>query len=172
MRYKITNTTVKEPKINPKTGKDIRKAGDRMGHGVTVRTNDGGHHTIQAGRSKIFDQVNEGMLRLRRGKFVSIEEITDVSEVLKNHTLDPRRESAPAEDTSKEVSHVSVENRMAKATEMGKDGYGQQGGQETDEAVNPDGDPNFFVKADKNFKRKLKSEKSLPVEASPVEAEK
>ena len=157
MKYKITNTTIKQPRLHVKTGQDVRSCVERVGHGITIRTNDNAHHIVQVNRSKIFDHLTEGMLRLHRGNFIAIEEITDVSEVLRNHTLEPRR-AAPGQEV---ITHVSAENRMAKASEMGTDSHEQRGGKETDEAVNPDGDPNFVVRADKSFKRKQKADKPL-----------
>jgi len=43
--------------------------------------------------------------------------------------------------------------RQAKAVEMGRDTYEQEGGREYDGATNPDGDPNFLVTASKKMKR-------------------
>jgi len=172
MKYKITNTTVKAPKLHPKTGADLRSAVERVGHGITIRPNNNEHIIIQTNRSRIFDHVNEGMLRLQRGKFIRIEEIEDVSEVLKNHTLGNKDDARAAVRGSSEDVHAAVENRIARASEMGNDSHEQRGGKETEEAINPDGEPNFVVRADKSFKRKQKVEKPQLSEEVTAEVEK
>jgi len=157
-KYKITNTTIKAPRINPRTGLDMRSAGERIGHGVSYITDDGKKVIVQVNRPSIVDHLNEGMIRLKRGKFVEIEEIDDVSSVLKKHTLNAQRDIlTPSEHVKVEdVSHPAAD-RAARVVEMGLDDHSQKSGKEIEGAINPDGEPNFFVKADKNMKRKTKA---------------
>jgi len=159
-KYKITNTTIKLPRLNPRTGKDMRTAVERVGHGVSIRAGANEQIIIQPHRARLFDNVSEGMLRLRDGKFISIEEIGDVSDVLKSHVAGTKADIfAPdkaAQATILDDVHKSV-GRQAKVAPIGEDTHSQDSGKETEGAVNPDGEPNFFVKADKNLKRKMRA---------------
>lgn len=161
-KFKVTNTTIKKPRINPRTGKDVRSAGDRVGHGVSIRMNVNEQIIIQPQRARLFDSLSEGMLRLRDGGFISIEEIGDVSDVLKNHVAGSKKndvfapDSAYTEGVKLDDKHP-LADRKARAMPMGEDSYAQAGGREVEGAINPDGEPNFLVRADKNMKRKMRT---------------
>lgn len=161
-KYKVINTTVKQPKIHPTTGKDLRSWTDKLGHGVQFRDPKGDVVKVDTNRPRITDYLTEGMLRLQRGKYIRIEEIGDVVEVLKNHTLssNPSALLEPDHNVLAGVSHASSAPRSrATAVEMGKDQTVERG---ENHMVNPDGEPNFAVRADKNVKRKLKVEAPAP----------
>lgn len=157
-KYKIINTTVKPPRTNPKTGADLRSAVERVGHNVSFRLESGERIEVERHRPRIVNQVNEGMLRLQRGRYIRIEEIDDVTDILQKHTLENKKadlfkpdEVVKSED---EVAHASASK--AKAVQMGEDSYQQKSGSEAEGAINPDGDPNFVVRAEKNAKRSRK----------------
>ena len=157
-KYKVTNTTIRAPRLNPRTGKDMRTAIERVGHGVSIRLAQNEQIIIQPQRARLFDTITEGMLRLRDGKFISIEEIGDVGDVLRNHAAGSNKDVfAPDSLAQVELDITHPAGRKARATAIGEDTYEQQRGKEVDGAVNPDGDPNFFVKADKNIKRKMRA---------------
>lgn len=163
-RFKITNTTIKKPKLHPKTNEDMRKMVEKVGHNVAFRTDTGERVEVERHRPRIVSSVNEGMLRLQRGGFIRIDPIDDVVDVLQQHTLDTKRDIlAPDEHVKIEdaVAHPAA-GRVARAVQMGEDKYEQKGGTETDGAINPDGDPNFVVRANKNMKRKQKTAESSP----------
>lgn len=154
--YKVINTTVKPPKLNPRTGQDLRPMTDKVGHNVKFITNDGKEVIVERHRPRIVDHINEGMLRLQRGKFIRIEEIDDVTSVLKKHSFQSNDKLLEPDEVVKEeiIAHPASEKRQAKAVAMGEDSYAQKGGKETEGAINPDGEPNFLVKTDQVLKKK------------------
>lgn len=169
-KYKIINTTVKKPRLGP-GGVDLRSWTEKLGHGVQFRNAAGEIVKVDANRPRITDFVNEGMLRLQRGGFIRIEEISDVTEVLKKHTLskDGNLTSLldPDEAVANSIAHNSAGERVrASAVEMGKDNTVARG---EAHMVNPDGDPNFVVRADKNLKRKQRFEPEAPAPQQPSE---
>lgn len=170
-KYKITNTTIKPPRPHPRTGKDMRPAVERVGHGVSIRLGENDQIIVQPQRARLFDTLTEGMLRLRDGGFINIEEIGDVSDVLKNHVAGTKKDvfapDAAASAAILDSTHPSTD-RLARSVAMGEDRHVQASGKEMDGAINPDGDPNFLVKADKNIKRKPRASAEEP--AADVQA--
>lgn len=162
-KYKVINTTVKPPRPN-KAGVDTRNWTEKLGHGVQFRNTTGDIIKVDTNRPRITDYLNEGMLRLQRGGFIRIEEIGDVTEVLKKHTLtkDGKLSSIldPDEHAANSIAHNSASERVrATAVEMGKDDTVARG---ENNMVNPDGEPNFVVRADKNLKKKQRFEQEAP----------
>lgn len=160
-RYKIVNTTIKAPRPHPKTGVDQRSQVEKVGHNVSFRLDNNDRVEVERHRPRIVAHVNEGMLRLRKGGYIRIDPIDDVTEILQKHTLgnkkadlfEPDEGVKSSLDDIAEVSHPAAERRVAKAVQMGEDSHEQKSGKEVEGAINPDGDPNFVVKADKNMKR-------------------
>jgi hypothetical protein len=162
-KYKIINTTVKPPKLN-KAGVDVRPWTEKLGHGVQFRNMNNEIVKVDTNRPRITDYLNEGMLRLQRGGFIRIEEIGDVTEVLKKHTLSKEGKLSsildPDEHATNSIAHNSASERVrATAVEMGNDDTVARG---ENSMVNPDGEPNFVVRADKNLKRKQRFEQEAP----------
>jgi hypothetical protein len=124
---------------------------------VSIRLGANEQIIVQPQRARLFDTLTEGMLRLRDGGFINIEEIGDVSDVLKNHVAGTKKDvfapDAAASVTKMDDTHPATD-RLARSVAMGEDKHVQASGKEMEGAVNPDGDPNFLVKADKNIKRK------------------
>ncbi len=143
MKYKITNTTVKPVKKGP-NGTDLRTAVEKVGHAVQFRNAKDQVIVLHPGRMTIIEDVDPGLLNLQRGGFIKIEPIKDISAALKEHAL---QDSAGLDARKKAAEGRKNENRKATAVEMGKDTHSQKGGAEHDDAVNPDGDPNFLAKA-------------------------
>lgn len=139
-KFKVTNSTVKTPRIDPVTKADVRTALERKGHAVQFRDENDRPIMLQAGQSTIISKIDSGILGLQRGGFVKIEKIDDIATALKEHSYQPSNHQKNAEA------------RKAKASQMGTDSYTQRGGAEHEGAVNPDGDPNFLVKAKKTTK--------------------
>lgn len=167
-KYKVINTTVKPPKLT-REGKDPRNWTEKLGHGVQFRNPQGDIVKVDTNRPRITDYLNEGMLRLQRGGFIRIEEIGDVTEVLKKHTLGKGDKLSsllePDEAVTNSIAHnSSAERPRASAVEMGKDNTVARG---ENHMVNPDGDPNFVVRADKNLKRKQRFEPEATAAAAP-----
>lgn len=170
-KYKIINTTIKPVRAHPKTGVDQRTWTEKLGHGVQFRSPQGEIIKVDTNRPRITDYLNEGMLRLQRGEFIRIEEIGDVTEVLKKHALTKESKLSsvlePDEAATNSIAHsAAAERQRAVAVEMGKDNTVARG---EGHMVNPDGDPNFVVRADKNLKRKSRFEPEVP--AAPVPSE-
>lgn len=92
-KYKIINTTIKPPRVCPKTKEDLRSTVERVGHGVSFRTDDGQHVVVPVNQPRLVSTLNEGILRLARGHFIRIEEVDDVVTALKQHTLQPQSKS-------------------------------------------------------------------------------
>ena len=165
-KYKIINTTVKPPKLNPRTGADMRTMTDKVGYTVSVRTDKNEMIMVDKLRPKIVDHLNEGMLRLMRGGFIRIEQIDDVTSILKQHTLnkkDPDLFTPDSAVVAEMPTHPSVTNKKdkdaAKVSEMGYSDPAAEKVAAEGDGINPDGEPNFVAKTSKNLKRKHRFEK-------------
>jgi hypothetical protein len=141
-KFKITNTTVKPQKVV--NGQDVRSATERRGHAVSFRDERNNPVMLQAGQSTIISNVDGGLLGLQRGGFVKIEPLKDITSALEEHAYKP-------------TTHVHNQKvRKAKAAQMGLESKDLKGGSEHEGAVNPDGDPNFLVKAPKKSQTRQK----------------
>jgi hypothetical protein len=169
-QYKLTNTTVKPPKRDPKTGVDLRTMLEKVGHVVSFRGRNNESVMVGQNKSHILYELTEGIIGLQRGGHVSVERIDDVMTLLAQHTNKPAaRATAPQaavadnpmakEPDSSEASdyaEIPSSERMASAIEMGLDDHKQKGGSEYEGATNPDGEPNFLVTASKKISRKAR----------------
>lgn len=127
MKYKVTNDTIK-----PGATTLI----ERVGHPISFVDASGRHHTLSQHSTGLFvDALTPGMMALRDEGLLRAEVVEDITAVLKAHTL-------------KKPAKVEKEGRKAKAVEMGAEEAAQP-----EEGVNPDGEPNFVVKA-KSSRRK------------------
>lgn len=132
-RYKITNTTVKQPRLN-KLGIDTRKAVEKVGHMVKFTEGDN-ERILPPGRTVIVTRLDAGLISLEHGGFVKIEKIANSVNALRNNVYDEN----VARKSRTKLSKANI-------VEMGKDGHKGNSGSEYEDAVNPDGDPNFLVK--------------------------
>lgn len=179
-KYKVTNTTVKPPQIDPKTKKDMRKMVEKVGHVVTFVDNTGRKHTLYQHKPVIVSEVNQGILNLQAGGFVKIEKVDDITDVLKTHATKthkapaaPKPENAPMSplefdgpfkdsDSAEETPNMGEPlsnhglNRRAHAAEMGLSSKSSDITES--DAVNPDGTPNFAVTAKHNVKSRKSKE--------------
>lgn len=155
MKFKVTNTTVKPVRKDPKTGQDLRTAVEKVGHGVQFRVGQDQQTArvvrLQQGQSTLIDNIDHGLLNLQRGGFVRIEQVKDIAAELQAHSLQKTQDTSARKKAAAEKREA---DRKARAVEMGKDNYAQKGGAETDDAVNPDGDPNFLAQATKPTKKR------------------
>lgn len=159
-RFRVTNTTVKKPKYN-KEGKDVRTVTEKVGHAVQWRDEKDALIQLYPSRSKIVDKILPSIQSLADGMYVKIELIDSIGKVLAEHT---QRESEARSKARTEAKKKRKKSKKAKAVEMGKDGHGQGSGTEHEGATNPDGDPNFLVKAPRGGKKKKKSRGRPPKE--------
>ena len=143
-KFELKNITQKPKPVN---GRDTRKAIEKVGHPVQFRIGRDFDRApiiiLMPGRAKIVDEVNSGIIGLREGGFITIRKITNIMDELEQHKYTPktaRQEGAAARD----------DLRKANAVEMGLDPHQGKSGSEYEGAVNPDGDPNFVVKAPRN----------------------
>lgn len=150
MKFRITNTTVKAPRLD-QNGKDLRTAVEKVGHSVQFRTNldtpTPRPQTLRQGQSTLVDNIDPGLLNLQRGGFVKIEKIKDISAALKEHSLQQKTKKSEKVKAAGEAR--SSAEKKARAVEMGQDTHEQRGGSEKEDAVNPDGNPNFLAQAGK-----------------------
>ena len=146
LKYRIINTTIKPVARNAK-GDDIRKAMDRVGHPVKFKEgkND---IVLHAGQVRLVSEINPGVMSLQRAGYVKIEKVDDMSEALKDHVYN-----------SETVKEPVTETPMVKAFEMRHEDYSHAS--ELEGAVNPDGNPNFLVKAPKGNKKNATTSNSL-----------
>lgn len=171
-RFKLINTTVKPPKIHPKTGQDLRIMVEKVGHDLEVILDNNVPIRVERHRPRIVDHVNEGMYRLQRGGFMRIEVVEDVTAMLKPHVIDGSRDSILKPDENikyAEPTHPAAEDRKARVAQMGEEAKESLGKNEG--AVNPDGEPNFVVTAAKDMKvtRKTKILRDEPSSEAPLE---
>lgn len=164
-QYKLTNTTVKPPKRDPKTGVDLRTTLEKVGHVVSFRGRNNESVMVGQNKSHILYELTEGIIGLQRGGHVSVERIDDVMTLLAQHTNKPAaRATAPqaavADNPMAKLGESPQSEaplgRMASAIEMGLDDHTQKGGSEYEGATNPDGEPNFLVTASKKITRKTR----------------
>lgn len=141
-RFKVVNTTVKPKRICPKTGRDLRETVEKVGHAVQFRDNKDSIVSVPVSRSRIIDEkdVTSQLLNLRRGGFVHIEVIEDIVEELKKYSIQKAADKHA-------LRHNGERPIRARAIEMGKDDHSQKGGSEHEDAVNPDGNPDFVAQA-------------------------
>lgn len=136
-RYKISNTTVK-PRTVDSQGRDTRKICDRVGHMVMIKEkpgDDGKTVMIPATRFAVVDYLDQGIMDLESQGIVKIEIVKDMGSVLETFRQQrPAARPATAQDDSR-----------VRASEMGNASKAPSG--EYEGAVNPDGAPNFVVKA-------------------------
>jgi hypothetical protein len=169
-KYKITNTTIKAPRLNA-DGVDVRKAIEKVGHGVSFRDDKNGLIAIHArDNPRIMNEVSEGMYRLQAGGLISIEEIDGVAAVLRDHAQS-RTANAPVSEAGQPAKGDDG-RRRAVVNEMGKgnEASSPESTQEYPGAVNPDGAPNFVVTAPNRSGngKKDKQEKSSTLDAVPT----
>lgn len=158
-KFVITNTTVKQPRIDPKTKQDSRTLSERNGYSVSYRDKNDSVVMLRATEHKVVTEIPDSVWGLENEGLVSIRKLKDVSEELQAHTFSKRERrgvkpaEAPATDPTTGAPAFKDEEprpaggkRLARAIEMGKDGHR---GAESPEsgAVHPDGEPNFVVTA-------------------------
>lgn len=177
-KYKITNITVKEPRLHPRTKRDLRSALEKVGHPVSIRDDSGNPYPLFQNRSKIVSDLSEGTLSLARGGFITISPLDDVVVALKDHTLQTKERTSPGvrpasgagRHSSEEVSDHGVNRRKAKAAEMGQTPTQEEiHSQPEIGVVNPDGRPNFEVTAPSKETRKRQNQRKSY--QSPFEAQ-
>ena len=136
VRFKVTNTTAKEPKFVD--GRDVRKLSERVGHFIEVYKDDRKQtQLLSPGKFAIIGYIDEWLVDQERAGEIKIEEIKDMGSA-----LDAFRHQAKkaAEEAVPVAKPVTPEGRI-KVSEMGHS--------KADENTtkDPDGAPNFVVKA-------------------------
>ena len=95
-KWQITNTTVKPPLRDPRTGKDMRTITERVGHYVSFVDNTGRKYMLTQHSRTIVSELNQGILNLAQGDFIKVDRIDDIAEVLKSHAARIARAPAAA----------------------------------------------------------------------------
>lgn len=153
-KYKLINTTIKKAKIHPKTGKDLRTAVEKIGHPVKIRKENGQEIYVDRHRPRIVDEITEGMLSMHRGKYIRIEEIADEGDIWKKHVLGKNEDIFEPDELAKNAPKEQPKpktEKLGKVAEMGTPTSPHATAES--EGVNPDGDPNFLVKAGKTIQK-------------------
>lgn len=154
-RYLLSNITVKAPRINPQTGKDERTAIERGGHAISYRDAQDRVMLIQPNSTPhIVSDLNEGILRMHHEGLMGVKEVKDFSEILAmrqaaGERTERRGVKKPQTPAFREEAKPAG-RRQARAVEMGQDSSRQRqeaDASESQGAVNPDGEPNFVVRA-------------------------
>jgi len=152
-RYMVTNTTIKEPRLGP-SGKDSRKLQEKNGYVVQFRDEIGNVRMVTpkkwGGNPVMVTNLTEGLYDLYHKGLVDIEEIADISQALKRHTLERRQEPV--------AEQPKPEKKKATAVEMGKDLPEQEKVSSYGIATNPDGPDNFTVTAPRGGKKRKNRE--------------
>jgi hypothetical protein len=178
-RYLIHNATIKTPRVDPKTGLDHRSLLEVNGHAVEFRTKDRDQpHLLMPNQNPvILSELNEGIINLVRGGYLRLEEVDDIVSALKVHSLGNNQTSKGAaaaaaaaqtggqsalfnEATAAAGASKYETPKYTRAVEMGRDDYGQKSGSELEGAINPDGNPNFLVRAKTNPKGRQRRERA------------
>ena len=154
-RYKITNTTIKEPRLGA-AGKDLRKIQEKNGYVVQFRDEIGNVRMVTpekwGGNPVMVTTLTEGLYDLYNKGLIGIEE-TDISQALKRHTLTKKSEGDTAVPEPVKVA-AAVEKKKAAAVEMGETLSEKAKEVAYGSATNPDGPDNFTVTASKKKKSK------------------
>jgi hypothetical protein len=170
LKYRVINTTIKPPKYDTH-GNDVRKNLEKNGHPVKFKEKDR-DVVLHPGQVRLVSELNTGMLSLRNGKYINIEEITNMTSALKDHVFKPEEvatQPAPTAPVEKKEEVKADLPYKVRAVEMGKDNYDQKGGTEHEGAINPDGNPNFIVQAKrKNKNATVTSDSSKDGEGAQV----
>lgn len=162
-KYKLINTTIKRPRPHPRTGVDLRTMVEKVGHPVKIIMDDGKEIYVDRHRPRIVSEVNEGMMSLHRGKYIRIEEISEEGDLWKKHVISKNDDMfSPDEHVDSGLKEEKEPEKLAKVTHMGDDTAAKRLSEEHESSTNPDGDPNFLVKAGKTIKAHEKRRK--PVE--------
>ena len=131
-QFKVTNITAKTAGVD--IGRYDRTATETVGHPVSFQDQDGKPIMLQQGQVTIVSRLDSGLLNLRRGGFVRIEEVKDFADVLGEHAYKPS------------MQEQNAATRRAKAVPMGQN-FSEDSIANDAGAVNPDGEPNFVAKA-------------------------
>lgn len=161
-RYKITNITIRPPRINPASKQDERTSIERVGYSVSWREDSSPHNVVLGpNQLKIVTGITDGMISLSHDGLIKIEEFGDISEVLQAHAASGRRtqrRGAKKDPVPETVHAVPQSRRQARVAEMGQDVTGKEAKAEHVDAINPTGTPNFLVSApSEDTRRKMKA---------------
>lgn len=135
-KYKVTNTTIK-PLVTDEKGRDVRKPSERRGHSVSFSDKAGKTILLQAGRFAVVEELDHALMKFEEDGLVKIEPIKDMGSVLEAFRAQGKQ-TATIEKT---------EAPRVRMTEMGDAPIYAKGGNEYEGAINPDGEPNFVVRA-------------------------
>lgn len=165
--YKITNTTRKPPRIDRKTGKDLRTKLEEVGYFVNWRDEKDNPISLAPGKFTFRSFIPENLLKQHKAGAIKIEEFKGgISEQMKEFAKsNEKKEPAKATKVAAIESDSSGENKTvttpqadkakAKATLMGEstesDNVSEKGGYPG--AVNPDGPNKHTVVAPSSEKK-------------------
>ena len=160
--FKITNTTIKPKRLDPTTGADLRRVHERVGHGVSYRDDSNNSITLPPdGKPRFLSKRNPGIDRLAAEGLISVEEVDDITTSMRAHVMSGAVAGASAAATTTTTTTAATTDTTTtaaaavRAVEMGESSEDAlaAAANEYEGARNPDGEPNFVVKA-KNTKKK------------------
>jgi hypothetical protein len=167
-KYIITNTTVKQPRIDPITKQDGRTLTEKNGYMVSYRDKRDQVTVLRASEFRQVTEVPDNVWGLESEGLVSVRKAKDVAEELKGHTFKRERRGAKAPvaadapvaaPTEEKAEKATRGKRQARVVEMGQDGHRGADSPE-DGAIHPDGEPNFVVQAPSAETRRRSRERS------------
>ena len=157
-RYKITNNTIKAPRLDSK-GRDMRPNRDKVGHGVSFDkegvVGDERHVTLYAGKHAMVKELSESILTLHKRQLVTIE-VVDMADEFKKFATKPEVPAVVHAPTPTPVKDPTP-SMFGEATGLPPDIRAKSypmGETREDVMVNPDGEPNFVAKATKDAAKK------------------
>jgi hypothetical protein len=148
-KFVITNTTVKAPRVDPRTKQDTRSLSERNGYSVSYRNAKDSVVVLRASEHRIVTEVPDSVYGLENEGLVSVRKLKDVADELQAHAFSTRRTAKKPEVPAfqdQEPPRPEGGKRLARTVEMGQDGHRGAESPE-DGAVYPDGKPNFVVTA-------------------------
>lgn len=105
-QYRVTNTTIKAPKVV--NGVDTRKIIEKVGYSVQYYDSEGVLQVLPPGHSRVTQTINDGMINFKDLGLLKIEEISNVANLLKDHTDKPRKKTSRVKNAKNQGSNEKV----------------------------------------------------------------
>lgn len=151
-KYQVQNIT-RKPK--PAQGPDTRTTIEKRGHFVVYRNATGNNIMLRPDEVKIVNEPNEDIISLVTTGYLTCTPLKDIADALGNHTgkgASRRKKTDQEAETAADLNYATQQGRKARQARASMMGETQEtkGVTELDGAVNPDGNPNFTVTANRN----------------------
>lgn len=149
-KYQVRNIT-RKPK--PVQGPDTRTLIEKRGHYVSYRNTQDKVIMLRPDEVKIINEPTEDILTLVAQGYLSCAPMKDITDALHSHKGPARKKKNDHEaEVAADIEAAAIQGqraRQARATMMGETRK-EKGVTELEGAVNPDGENNFTVTANRN----------------------